>query len=261
MSNSWKRFKLKRVLLTGGICLGLLFLCMVSPISAQTAAKSGIPSDLQTFVDPQGFSTTMRLLFTMASIAFIPFFVMSTTSFLRTVIVLSMVRTALATQQAPPNMIIVALSMFITIFVMTPTWNEINRVAVTPYREGKLNQMEMLEQGIKPIRLFMLKLTRDKDLALFIEFSQIQNPQNYENIPIFVIIPAFIISELKTAFQIGFLLFIPFVVIDLIISNILLSLGMFMLSPAIISLPFKILLFVLTDGWNLIIRGLLISFQ
>jgi len=238
-----------------GIGVGL-----ASPILAQ-ATSQGVNVDLNSFINPPGFSTTLNLLLSMGSIAFIPFFVISTTSFIRIVIVLSMLRTALATQQAPPNMVIVALAMFMTVFVMTPTWEEINRVAIKPYQDGKLNQLEMLEEGIKPLRLFMLKQARDKDLALFVEFSQIQEPQGYENIPTTVIIPAFIISELKTAFQIGFLLFIPFVVIDLVISNILLSLGMFMLSPAMISAPFKILLFVLADGWNLIVKGLLLSFK
>jgi flagellar biosynthetic protein FliP len=243
------------------ICLALgLFLMTATPLLAQSA-PSGVKVDVNSFINPPGFSTTLNLLLSMGAIAFIPFFVISTTSFIRIVIVMSMTRTALATQQAPPNMVIVALALFMTVFIMTPTWEEINRVAIKPYREGKLNQLEMLEEGIKPLRLFMLKQTRDKDLALFVEFSQIQNPEGYENIPTTVIIPAFMISELKTAFQIGFLLFIPFVVIDLIISNILLSLGMFMLSPAMISAPFKILLFVLADGWNLIVKGLILSFQ
>jgi flagellar biosynthetic protein FliP len=233
---------------------------IATPLVAQSS-PSGLNIDLNSFINPPGFSTTLNLLLSMGSIAFIPFFVISTTSFIRIVIVMSMTRTALATQQAPPNMVIVSLALFMTVFIMTPTWEEINRVAIQPYREGKLNQLEMFEEGIKPLRLFMLKQTRDKDLALFVEFSQIQNPQGYENIPTTVIIPAFMISELKTAFQIGFLLYIPFVVIDLIISNILLSLGMFMLSPAMISAPFKILLFVLADGWNLIVKGLILSFQ
>ena len=235
----------------------LLFLFLPVTILAQSVPGP----ELTTFVTPDRFSKTINLLMTMGSIAFVPFLVISTTSFIRIVIVLSMIRTAIGTQQAPPNMVLIALAMFMTIFVMTPTMVEIKRVAIDPYNQGRLTQLEMFDQAVRPLRLFMLKLTRDKDLALFLEFSQVQNPQDYENVPIFVIIPSFIISELKSAFQIGFLLFIPFVVIDLIISNILLSLGMFMLSPAMISLPFKILLFVLADGWNLIVRGLITSFQ
>ena len=148
-----------------------------------------------------------------------------------------------------------------TIFVMSPVLNEVNNVAIKPYSTGKITQQQAFDRGIKPFRTFMLKFTREKDLALFLEFAGIKNVKSLDEIPVFVIIPSFIISELKTAFQIGFLIFIPFVVIDLIVSNILLSLGMFMLSPVMVSLPFKILLFVLTDGWNLITRGLLLSFR
>ena len=239
--------------------INVLIALVVLPVVSWAQSVPG--PELTTFVTPDRFSKTMNLLLSMGSIAFVPFIVISTTSFIRIVIVLSMIRTAVGTQQAPPNMVLIALAMFMTIFVMTPTMTEIKRVALDPYNEGRLTQLEMFDQAVKPLRLFMLKLTRDKDLALFLEFSQVQNPQDYENVPLFVIVPSFIISELKAAFQIGFLLFIPFVVIDLIISNILLSLGMFMLSPAMISLPFKILLFVLADGWNLIVRGLITSFQ
>ena len=144
---------------------------------------------------------------------------------------------------------------------MTPTWNIINTVAVKPYQANEINQKQAFEKGTLIFKKHMLKFTREKDLALFLEFSKVERPKDYNDIPIFVVIPAYIISELKAAFQIAFVLFIPFLVIDLIISNILLSLGMFMLSPAMVSLPFKILLFVLTDGWNLIIRGLMLSVQ
>jgi flagellar biosynthetic protein FliP len=217
--------------------------------------------DVNSFFKPDSFSQSVNLLLSLSVITFVPFFLVSTTSFLRTVIVLSMIRQSIGTQQAPPNIVIVSLAMFLTIFVMTPTWKEVNTIAVQPFRDGKISQKEAFELAVKPFRNFMLKMTRDKDLALFLEFAQLKQVRDYENIPVFVIIPAFVISELKTAFQIAFLLFVPFVVIDLIVSNILLSLGMFMLSPAMISLPFKILLFVLTDGWNMIIQGLLISFR
>lgn len=254
--------KNKRLWAVFGI-IGLVLFALQSTVFAQAApaGPGGLNIDVDSFLNPPGFSTTLQLLFSVGAIAFLPFFIVSTTSFIRVVIVLSMIRTAVATQQAPPNVVLIAMAMFMTLFIMTPTLNEINLTALQPYRDGKFTQIEMLEEAVKPIRAFMLKQTRDKDLALFIEFSHIQTPQNYENIPTTVLIPSFIISELKTAFQIGFLLFIPFIVIDLIISNILLSLGMFMLSPAIISAPFKILLFVLADGWNLIVRGLLASFQ
>ncbi len=224
------------------------------------AQQSGLNIDVDSFLNPGGFSSSINLLLAVSVITLIPFFLVSTTSFLRIVIVLSLSRQAIGTQQSPPNTVIVALAMFMTVFVMTPTWQEINKTAVVPYQEGHISQREGLELAMKPFREFMIKLTRDKDLALFLEFSQLKVVDDYESVPMFVIIPSFILSELKAAFQIAFLLFIPFLIIDLIVSNVLLSLGMFMLSPAMISLPFKILLFVLTDGWNLLTRGLLISF-
>ena len=219
------------------------------------------PLGLGGVITPGNFSTSINLILSLASLTIIPFFLISTTCFLRVVIVLSMIRQAIGTQQAPPNMVIISLAIFISIFVMTPTLDEARRTAFEPYKEGRITQREALNLGIKPFQRFMLKFTRDKDLGLFMEFAQVKYTGSKEAIPIFVLIPAFIISELKTAFQIGFLLFIPFVVIDLVVSNILLSLGMFMLSPAMVSLPFKILLFVLTDGWNLIVQGLLLSFK
>ncbi len=240
--------------------LGLLALMVFGLPMLLFAQEPGF-LNLNPLTSSENFSRSLNLLFFLASIGFIPFFLLSATCFLRIVIVLSMVRQAIGTQQAPPNMVIVSLALFLTIFVMTPTIEQVNITAIQPYNEGKLSQMQAIDLAVKPFKTFMLKHTRDKDLALFLEFSQVKYPENYDQIPIYVLIPAFIISELKTAFQIGFVLFIPFVVIDLIVSNILLSLGMFMLSPAMISLPFKILLFVLTDGWNLIIQGLLLSYR
>ena len=148
-----------------------------------------------------------------------------------------------------------------TIFIMSPVWQEINKTAVIPYNQGKISQAKAFEIGMKPVQQFMVKQTREKDLALFVQFSKIETPKTIDDIPIYILIPSFMISELRTAFQIGFLLFIPFIMIDLTTANILLSLGMFMLSPVMVSLPFKILLFVLVDGWNLITRGLLMSFK
>ena len=217
--------------------------------------------DVNSFISPEGFSSSINLLLALSSISLVPFFLVSATAFLRIIVVLSMMRMALATQQSPPNSVLISLALFMTIFVMTPTWNAIQETAIVPYQNGEISQRQAMELGIKPFKNFMLKFAREKDLALFLEFSKVKYTQNVEDIPLYVVVPAFVISELKSAFQIGFLLFIPFLVIDLIISNILLSLGMFMLSPSMISLPFKILLFVLTDGWNLVIKGLLLSIQ
>lgn len=233
----------------------------VSGQSFAQAAPIGTPIDFGTALGPAQLSSSMQLLLSISLITLVPFFLVSTTSFLRTVIVLSMIRTAIGTQQTPPNSVIVGLSIFMTIFVMSPVWQEINTKAIEPYNQKKITQAKAFELGAEPLRMFMFKQTREADLRLFIQFSRIKAPTKFAEVPTYVLIPAFMISELKTAFQIGFLIFIPFIVIDLVVANILLSLGMFMLSPVMVSLPFKILLFVLSDGWNLICRGLMMSFR
>jgi len=242
------------------------FILMVMGVqlwAQQVSPNTGLPLQLDfgSLVKPAGFSTSINLLVIMSLITLVPFFLLSTTAFLRIIIVLSMLRQALGTQQTPPNSILISLALFMTIFVMTPTFNTVIETSLKPYQDGKITQKVAMETAIKPFRDFMIKHVKEKDLVMFLEFSRIKYTSNINDVPIYVIIPSFIISELKVAFQIGFLLFIPFIVIDLIISNILLSLGMFMLSPAMISLPFKILLFVLTDGWNLVIRGILLGFR
>ena len=240
----------------------ILFALILSLPSLSFAQLPGsVNIDMGALANTEGFSSSINLLIIMSLITLVPFFLISTTCFLRIIIVLSMLRQALATQQSPPNSVLIGLAIFMTIFVMTPTLNRVIEESVTPYQEGVITQTEALDAGLRPFREFMMKFTNDADLALFLEFSKVQYTDSFEDVPIFVIIPAFILSELKRAFQIGFLLFIPFLVVDLIISNILLSLGMFMLSPAMVSLPFKILLFVLTNGWNLIVQGLLLSFR
>ncbi len=232
----------------------------------QAAGVSALPSlnldiDLDDFGKPEKLSGSILTLIFIASIGFIPFILVSTTSFLRIIIVFSMLRNALQTQQSPPNPILISLALFMTIFVMSPVWMDVYQTAIVPYQKKAISQEQAFKTGVLPLRRFMLKFTREKDLGLFIEFAHLKPLKSIDEVPTVVIIPAFIISELKTAFQIAFLIYIPFVVIDLVVSNILLSLGMFMLSPVMISMPFKILLFVLADGWYLITRGLLLSFQ
>jgi flagellar biosynthetic protein FliP len=214
----------------------------------------------QIMASPQ-FSNSVQLILALSLLSLIPFFLMSVTSFLRIIIVFALLRTAVGTQQVPPNSVLVGLALFMTVFIMSPVWQDVNQNAVIPYNAGKISQARAFEIGMKPLSQFMLKQTREKDLALFVQFSKIPPPKKPEDVPPYVLIPSFMISELKTAFQIGFLLFVPFIIIDLVVANILLSLGMFMLSPVMVSLPFKILLFVLVDGWNLITRGLLMSFR
>lgn len=217
--------------------------------------------DVGTILSSANFSNSVQITLALALISIAPFLLMSITSFLRIIVVLSMLRSALGTAQVPPNSILIGLALFMTVFTMAPTFDEVNRTAVIPYNRGQMSQMKAFETGMKPFQRFMLRQTRAADLQLFVSFAKIPAPKTINDIPPYVVIPAFMISELKTAFQIGFLLFIPFVIIDLVVANILLSLGMFMLSPVMVSLPFKILLFVLCDGWNLITKGLLLSFR
>ena len=234
---------------------------IVSILSIQIVAqKGGFIIDSESLFSPSRFSTSLNLLFSVALIAFVPFLIMSTTCFTRIVIILGMIRAAIGTAQAPPNPVVVSLALFLTIFVMTPVFEGIYQDVLIPYNDGDITQMQAFKDGGGKLKEFMLKHTSDKDLSLFIEFSRIPKPESSIDTPIYVVIPSFILSELKTAVQIGFILYIPFVVIDLIVSNVLLSLGMFMLSPAMVSTPFKLLLFVLTDGWNLIVKGLLTSY-
>ena len=214
----------------------------------------------QIMASPQ-FSSSVQMILSIALLSLVPFFLISVTSFLRIIIVFGLLRTALGTQQVPPNPVLIGIALFMTVFIMTPVWKEINETTVIPYQKGKLTEIKAFEEGMKPLTKFMLRQTREKDLALFVQFAKIKPPTRVEDVPTYIVIPSFMISELKTAFQIGFLLFIPFIIIDLVVANILLSLGMFMLSPVMVSLPFKILLFVLVDGWNLITRGLLMSFR
>jgi len=236
-------------------------LFLFSGSAAAARVPLGPNLDINAILTSPQFSNSIQLILSLALISLVPFFLISVTSFLRIVIVLSLVRTAVGTQQVPPSTVITALALFMTVFIMSPVWKDVNEKALVPYNQGKISQARAIEIGMKPLRLFMFKQTREKDLALFVQFAKTPTPKTLDDVPTYVLIPAFMISELKTAFQIGFLLFIPFIIIDLTVSNILLSLGMFMLSPVMVSLPFKILLFVLVDGWNLITRGLLLSFR
>lgn len=208
----------------------------------------------------QGTSAiSILLLITILSIA--PAILVLMTSFTRIVIVLGFVRTSLGTQQMPPNQVLIGLAMFLTFFIMAPTLAQVNEVALQPYLKGELTQTEALSEAAKPMKAFMFKHTREKDLLLFMKYTGMEKPQTYEDIPITVMVPAYAISELKTAFQMGFMLFIPFLVIDMIVASTLMAMGMMMLPPIMISLPFKILLFVMVDGWYLVVKSLLLSFD
>jgi flagellar biosynthetic protein FliP len=210
--------------------------------------------------EPAGVVNTLRLLLILTVLALAPAILVMMTSFTRIVVVLAFVRSALATHQVPPNQVLIGLALFLTFFTMYPVWREIQDRAVQPYLAGEISQQEALDAAAKPLREFMLRQTREKDLALFVRMSRMELPRTREELPMRVLVPAFVISELKTAFQMGFLLYVPFLIIDLVVASTLLSMGMFMVPPIMISLPFKILLFVLVDGWHLVVKSLLESF-
>ncbi|MBD3918250.1 flagellar type III secretion system pore protein FliP [Paenibacillus sp. PR3] len=199
------------------------------------------------------------LLLTVLSIA--PAILMLMTSFTRIVIVLGFVRTSLGTQQSPPNQVLIGLAMFLTFFIMAPTLSQVNQVALQPYLKGEITQTQAFEKAAEPMKKFMFSQTREKDLLLFMKYTKTEKPKSYEDIPITVLVPAYAISELKTAFQMGFMIFIPFLIIDMVVSSTLMAMGMMMLPPVMISLPFKILLFILVDGWYLVVKSLLMSFN
>ena len=208
-----------------------------------------------------GMSASIQTLLLLGLVTLLPGLLLVMTSFTRILIVLGFVRNALGTQSIPPNQVLVGISLFLSLFVMAPTLHQIDKVAVEPYRANKIDGHEAIVRGLDPVRTFMFKQTRDKDLALFLRLSHSKRPKTRADVPTHVLVPAFVISELTTAFKIGFLIFLPFLIIDMIVSATLMSMGMMMLPPVLISLPFKILLFVLVDGWSLIVESLVTSFH
>ncbi|MDK2123785.1 flagellar type III secretion system pore protein FliP [Parachitinimonas caeni] len=209
----------------------------------------------------QSYSLSLQTLLFLTSLTFLPAVLLMMTAFTRIVIVLSLLRQALGTIQAPPNQVIVGLSLFLTVFVMSPVLDRIWTEAYQPLSEDKISFNQALERGSVPLKQFMMRQTRQKDLALFIELSNSPAPKGPEDVSMKALVPAFVTSELKTAFQIGFLVFIPFLIIDMVVASVLMAMGMMMVSPVIISLPFKLMLFVLVDGWTLLIASLVQSFQ
>ncbi|MBV4435880.1 flagellar type III secretion system pore protein FliP [Clostridium tyrobutyricum] len=212
---------------------------------------------------PQQYVQNIRLLVMLTVITLLPSFIMMMTSFVRLIVVFGFLRTAMGTQQSPPNQVLIGLALFLTVFIMFPVYSRINSNAITPYMENKITQEQAIDVGAKPLRQFMLKQTRKKDLRLFVDQAKLNYKvtENGSNAPLYVVIPAYMISELKTAFEIGFLIYIPFMIIDLVVASVLMSMGMFMLPPVMISLPFKLLLFVMVDGWYLVVKSLISSFS
>jgi flagellar biosynthesis protein FliP len=210
---------------------------------------------------PEDVSITLQILLLMTILSLAPAILILTTAFTRIVVVLHFLRQAMGTQQIPPAQVLIGLAMFLTFFVMAPTWTKVNDDALQPYLANKMSLQQAFDKGVVPLRDFMMRQTREEDLALFVKLANAEKPQSRNDVPLHALIPAYALSELRIGFQIGFMLFIPFLVIDMVISSILLSMGMMMLPPSLISLPFKILLFVLVDGWHLVVRSLLESFH
>ncbi|PRR86611.1 Flagellar biosynthetic protein FliP precursor [Clostridium luticellarii] len=210
---------------------------------------------------PQQYVGNIKLLIVLTILTLLPSFVMMMTSFVRIIVVFGFLRNAIGTQQSPPNQVLVGLALFMTVFIMLPVYGKINSTAIQPYLNNQITQEQAIETGAKPLREFMLRQTRQKDLKLFVDNAKLNYKVTKDNAPLYVVIPAYMISELKTAFQIGFLLYIPFMIIDLVIASVLMSMGMFMLPPVMISLPFKLLLFVMVDGWYLLVKSLIASFS
>lgn len=212
-------------------------------------------------LEGEGYVSSIQILILFTVLSLAPSILIMMTSFTRIIIVLSFLRNALGTQQTPPNQVLIGIALFLTFFLMAPIASEINEQAIQPYLAGEVEQEDAIEIAMDPIREFMFKQTKEKDLALFLRIAKIDSVSGINDIPTRVLIPSFIISELKTAFQIGFILFIPFLVIDMVVASTLMSMGMMMLPPVMISLPFKLLLFIMVDGWNLIIGQLVSSFK
>lgn len=230
------------------------------PAISRAITLPTIQIGLEEAKDPKQVSVLIEilLLFTILSVA--PAILLMTTCFIRIVVTFSFLRHAMGTQQMPPNQVMIGLAIFLTFFIMTPVFTQMNKTAIQPYLAEEINAEQALVESVKPLRGFMFSQTREKDLALFMSIAKMEKPQNKDDVPISTLIPAFMISELKTAFQIGFILFMPFLVIDMVVASILLSMGMMMLPPIMVSLPFKLLLFVLVDGWYLIVGSLVKSF-
>lgn len=242
----------------------VILMLIIAATNVQAAPDIPIPRiglDLRPAETPEDVALSLQILFLLTVLSLAPAILIMTTSFTRIVIVLSFIRNALSTQQTPPNQVLIGLALFLTLFVMSPVISEVNQQAFRPYMEEEIAFEEALDRAIQPLRQFMLRQTRQKDLALFINLSGEERVQDVNQVPNRALIPAFIMSELKTAFQMGFLLFVPFLIIDMVVASTLMSMGMMMLPPVLISLPFKILLFIMVDGWNLVVQSLITGFR
>lgn len=257
ISDTCNCLKISRLLLLIGVLL------IVAPLLCDLYAQAlpKLTLSVNDSAKPSDVVVTLQVLLLITILALAPSILILMTSFVRIIIVLSFLRRAIGTQTMPPDQIMVGLALFLTLFIMMPTFTQINQNAIQPYLDQKIEFREALKEAGNPVRNFMLRQVNEKDVALFVRISKMPSPRNVNDLPYEVIIPAFITSELKTAFIIGFILFIPFLVIDMIVASVLLSMGMMMLPPVMISMPFKIVLFVLVDGWHLIVKQLVIGFR
>jgi flagellar biosynthetic protein FliP len=231
--------------------------------SAAAAPTSGVPAisiQIGEGGGPQGTSLGIQIVILLTVLSLAPAIFVMVTSFTRIVIVLAFLRQALGTQQVPPNQVLIGLAMFLTFFIMAPVWERIQTDALSPYLAQQISQEEALSRAAKPLQQFMLKQVREKDLALFVRIAKVESPRTPEEVPLRVLVPAYIVGELRTAFQIGFLISIPFLIVDMVVSSVLMSMGMMLLPPVLVSIPFKLVLFVLADGWALVVGSLVGSF-
>jgi len=251
---------MKRLILISTFFLIITF--NVSDLQAQQSQTVPLPNiglSVGSSEDPDDLAVTLQLLLLLTILSLAPSILIMTTSYLRIIIVFHFLKTALGTQQMPPNQLLAGVALFITFFIMAPTWNEFNENALQPYLDKKISVEEAYEKGAAPIREFMLKNTRSEELKFFLQLANIERPNTQADLPMQILIPSFVLSELRAGFIIGFFLFIPFVMVDMIVASILMSMGMMMLPPMMISMPFKILLFVLVDGWSLVIGSVVRS--
>ena len=252
-----------RVRIHFGLLIGFGFLMCGHAAWAQSASGVPLPSinlGFKTTENPAEVVNALKIIMLLTVLTLAPAIMIMMTGFTRIIIVLSFLRQALGTQQMPPNQLLVGLALFLTFFIMRPAFEEINNKALRPYLAGTMSQDKAADAALIPLRRFMFNQTRDTDLALFVKLSKIDKPKTRIDVPTMVLVPAFIISELKTSFQIGFIIYLPFLVIDMVISSVLMAMGMMMLPPVVISLPFKLMLFVLVDGWTLLIGSMVQSF-
>ena len=241
-----------------GFALGGLIMSVLPSSAAMTFPNINI--GMQTANTPQDFTNGLQILIWLTILTLAPSILIMTTSFIRLVVVLSITRQAIGTTTLPPNQVLTSLALILTFFIMAPTFNEINEKALQPYMNNQITQQVALDRGIEPIRNFMFKQTHEKELALFVRMAKIEKPKNKNDVPTYVLLPSFILSELKTAFTIGFVVYLPFLVIDIVVSSVLVSMGMMFLPPTMIALPFKLIMFVMVDGWYLIVKSLVDSF-